>query len=61
VDPDWVITKLDPRTRVVWVLQAKDEAQVSAGSSLSPPLRRSGCFTIQCTLLALLFAAEDTL
>lgn len=47
VDPDWVITKLDPRTKVIWVLQAKDEAQVSAGSSFSPPVRRSGCFTIQ--------------
>ena len=29
VEPDWVISKLLPSTMVIWVLQAKDEWQVS--------------------------------
>ncbi len=29
VDPAWVLSKLDPRTKVIWVVQAKDEAEVS--------------------------------
>jgi hypothetical protein len=29
LDADWVMSKLDGKTKVVWVLQAKDEAQVS--------------------------------
>lgn len=28
VDPDWVVSKLGPATKVVWVLQAKTEAEV---------------------------------
>ena len=29
VDPDWVVSKLSPLTKVIWVLQAKNESQVS--------------------------------
>jgi hypothetical protein len=29
IDPAWVETKLDSKTRVIWVLQEKDEAEVS--------------------------------
>jgi hypothetical protein len=29
VDPEWVETKLKPNTKVIWVLQAKTEAEVS--------------------------------
>lgn len=29
VDPEWVSSKLNPMTKVVWVLQAKTEAEVS--------------------------------
>jgi len=29
IDPDWVTSKLNPNTKVVWCLQAKNEAEVS--------------------------------
>jgi hypothetical protein len=29
VDPQWVINKLDDKTKIIWVLQAKDESEVS--------------------------------
>lgn len=29
IEPDWVISKIKPTTKVIWVLQAKTEAEVS--------------------------------
>jgi hypothetical protein len=33
VDPDWVVSKLHPTTRVIWILQAKSKAEVGCEKS----------------------------
>ena len=35
VEPEWVESKLDPKTKVIWVLQAKTAAEVRGCSTLS--------------------------
>ncbi|KAE9374473.1 phospholipase D/nuclease [Stipitochalara longipes BDJ] len=64
VDADWVISKLDEKTKVVWVLQAKDNAQKRNWASNAPKSFRF-CFPsmdgiVNCMHAKLMLLAHKT-
>ncbi|KAH8799021.1 hypothetical protein F5882DRAFT_348765 [Hyaloscypha sp. PMI_1271] len=64
IDADWVMSKLDVKTKVVWVLQAKDEAQKQNWASGAPKHFRF-CFpamdgNINCMHSKLILLAHKT-
>lgn len=58
VEPEWVISKLDPSTKVVWILQAKTEWERKNFESEAPSNYKF-CFpSVSVSLLAYRYSMD---